>query len=134
VVVQQHSRKLLKMGILMPETCWVSKKKNKNSTWLLVGFLFFSYHKMYGPINNNISNVYASNKFHQNSFTGYGQAVSEDKLNKHSAFVLCSFLKWTHEFPYTIGLKHFRGIEKAVFIFEIELRVERNTLTQQKHA
>ena len=26
VVVQQHSRKLLKMDILMPETCWVSKK------------------------------------------------------------------------------------------------------------
>jgi len=35
---------------------------------------------MHGPINNNISNVYASNKFHQNSFTGYGQAVSEDNL------------------------------------------------------
>jgi len=26
VVVQQHSRKLLKMDILMPETCRVSKK------------------------------------------------------------------------------------------------------------
>jgi len=26
VVVQQHSRKLLKMDILMPETCWVTKK------------------------------------------------------------------------------------------------------------
>ena len=26
VVVQQHSRKLLKMDILMPETCSVSKK------------------------------------------------------------------------------------------------------------
>jgi len=26
VVVQQHSHKLLKMDILMPETCWVSKK------------------------------------------------------------------------------------------------------------
>jgi len=26
VVVQQHSRKLLKMDILMPETCLVSKK------------------------------------------------------------------------------------------------------------
>ena len=38
VVVQQHSRKLLKMGILMPQTCWVSKKKNKNIKWHLVGF------------------------------------------------------------------------------------------------
>jgi len=26
VVVQQHSRKLLKMDTLMPETCWVPKK------------------------------------------------------------------------------------------------------------
>jgi len=44
VVVQQHNRKLLKMGILMPETCWVSKKKNKSSKWHLIGFLFFSYY------------------------------------------------------------------------------------------
>ena len=51
VVVQQHSRRLLKMGILMPETCWVFKKKNKHSKWHLVGFLYFSYHKMHGPIN-----------------------------------------------------------------------------------
>ena len=50
-VVQQHIRKLLKMGILMPETCRVSKNKNKNSKWHLVGLLFFSYHKMHGPIN-----------------------------------------------------------------------------------
>ena len=42
VVVQQHSRKLPKRGILMPETCWVSKKKNKISKLYLIGFLFFS--------------------------------------------------------------------------------------------
>jgi hypothetical protein len=41
VVVQQHCRRLLKMGILMPEICWVSKKKNKNIKWHLVGFFFF---------------------------------------------------------------------------------------------
>ena len=29
VVIQQHSRKLLMMGILMPETCWVYKKESK---------------------------------------------------------------------------------------------------------
>ena len=33
---------LLKMGILMPETCWISKKKNENSKWHLIGFLFFT--------------------------------------------------------------------------------------------
>ena len=39
VVVQQHSRKILMMGTLMPEIFWVSKKKNKNSKWYLVGFI-----------------------------------------------------------------------------------------------
>ena len=29
VVIQQHSRKLLKMYILMSETCWAHKKWNK---------------------------------------------------------------------------------------------------------
>jgi len=28
-VIVQHSRKILKMDILMPETCWFSKKKIK---------------------------------------------------------------------------------------------------------
>ena len=65
-----HSHKLLKMGILMPETCWVSKKKNKNSKWHLVGYLFFSYHKMHAPINirfvKNVDNkggIYTDIKF-----------------------------------------------------------------------
>jgi len=42
VVVQLHSRKLLKMGILMPETCWVCKKKNKISQWRLVALYCFN--------------------------------------------------------------------------------------------
>jgi len=29
VVIQQHSRKLMMMDILMSETCWVHKKRNK---------------------------------------------------------------------------------------------------------
>jgi len=46
----------------MPETCWVSKKKNKNSKWHLVGFLFFNSHNMHGPLN--ISNqIYSSLAF-----------------------------------------------------------------------
>jgi len=37
---QRHSRKLLMMGIVMPETCSAYKKYNKK--WHLVGFLFLS--------------------------------------------------------------------------------------------
>ena len=43
VVVQQHRCKLLKMGMLMPEICWESKKKNKNSKSHLTGFLILCY-------------------------------------------------------------------------------------------
>ena len=37
VVIQENSRKLLMMDILMSETCWAHKKWNK-------GLLFFNYH------------------------------------------------------------------------------------------
>jgi hypothetical protein len=33
-----------------------------------------------------------------------------------------------------MGLKHVRGVNKAVFILEIELCIARHTLTEQKHA
>ena len=44
VVIQQNSRKLLMMDILMSKTCWAHKKLNKNSKWHQVGPLFFNYH------------------------------------------------------------------------------------------
>jgi len=40
VVIQQHSRKLLMMAILISETCWAHKKWNKNNKWHQVGLLF----------------------------------------------------------------------------------------------
>jgi len=39
VVLQQHSRKLLKMDILMPETCWVSKNEmnvTSDNSWFFI--------------------------------------------------------------------------------------------------
>ena len=38
VVIHQHSRKLLKMDILMSETCWANNKWNKNNKWHQIGF------------------------------------------------------------------------------------------------
>ena len=38
VVIQQHSRKLLMMGILISETCWVHKKWNKIASEIKVVF------------------------------------------------------------------------------------------------
>jgi len=43
VVIQQHSRKLLMMAILMSETCWVHKKWNKTASDIKL-VLFFNYY------------------------------------------------------------------------------------------
>jgi len=51
VVIQQNSRKLLMMDILMSETCWARKKWNKNSKWHQVGLLFSTITMMHGPMN-----------------------------------------------------------------------------------
>ena len=45
VVIQQKSRRLLMMDVLMSETCWAQKKWNKiYKLWHQVGLLFFNYH------------------------------------------------------------------------------------------
>jgi len=51
VVIQQHSRKLMMMDILMSETCWAHKKWNKTASDLKLVFYSSTIKMMYGPIN-----------------------------------------------------------------------------------
>ena len=51
VVIQQHSRKLLKMDILMFETCWAHKKWNKIASDIKLVFHSSTITMMHGPIN-----------------------------------------------------------------------------------
>ena len=51
VVIQQHSRKLLKMDILMSETCWTHKKWNKIASDIKLVFHSSTITMMHGPIN-----------------------------------------------------------------------------------
>ena len=51
VVIQQHSRKLLMMDILMSETCWVCKKWNKTASDINLVFYSSTITMIYGPIN-----------------------------------------------------------------------------------
>jgi len=51
VVIQQHSRKLLMMDILMSETCWVHKKWNKIASDIKLVFYSSTITMMHGPIN-----------------------------------------------------------------------------------
>jgi len=51
VVIQQNSRKLLMMDILMSETCWALKKWNKISIDIKLVFYSSTITMMHGPIN-----------------------------------------------------------------------------------
>ena len=51
VVIQQHSRKLLIMDILMSETCWAHKKWNKIASEIKLVFYSSTITMMHGPIN-----------------------------------------------------------------------------------
>jgi len=51
VVIQQHSRKLLMMDILMSETSWVHKKWNKIASNIKLVFYSSAITMMHGPIN-----------------------------------------------------------------------------------
>ena len=51
VVIQQHSRKLLMMHILMSETCWAHKKWNKIASDTKLVFHSSTITMMLGPIN-----------------------------------------------------------------------------------
>ena len=51
VVMQQHSRKLLKIDRLMSETCWAHKKWNKIASDVKLVFHSSTISMMHGPIN-----------------------------------------------------------------------------------
>jgi len=50
VIIQQNSRKLLMMDILMSETCWADKKWNKISIGIKLVFYSSTITTMQGPI------------------------------------------------------------------------------------
>ena len=51
VIIQQNSRKLLKMDILMSEICWAHKKWNKIASDIKLVFYSSTITMMHGPIN-----------------------------------------------------------------------------------
>jgi len=51
VVLQQNSRKLLMMGVLMSETCWAHKKWNKLASDIKLVFYSSTITMTHGPIN-----------------------------------------------------------------------------------
>ena len=55
VVIQQNSRKLLMMDILMSDTCWAHNKWNKIASDIKLVFYSSTITMMHGPINIRIN-------------------------------------------------------------------------------
>ena len=60
VVIHQHSRKLLKMDILMSETCRAHKKWNKIASDIKLVFHSSTIAMMHGPINIRFTSIVSS--------------------------------------------------------------------------
>ena len=58
VLIQQHSRKLLIMNILMSEKCWAHKKWNKITSDIKLVFHSSTIAMMHGPINIRLKIVF----------------------------------------------------------------------------
>ena len=56
VLIQQNSRKVLMMDILMSETCWAHKKWNKIASDIMLVFYSSTITMMHGPINTDQPN------------------------------------------------------------------------------
>ena len=62
VVIQQNSRKLLMMDILMSETCWAHKRWNKIASGIKLVFYYSTITMMHGPINIKCRRVHSSQR------------------------------------------------------------------------
>ena len=61
MVIQQRSRKLLMMDILMSETYWVHKKWNKIASDIKLVFYSSAITMIEGPINIRFLDTYSRN-------------------------------------------------------------------------
>jgi len=95
VVMQQHSRKLLMMDILMSETCWAHKKWNKIASGiklLLMDILMSETcwaHKKWNEIASDIKSVFHSSIHHMLEMVCL---VRDAKLRER---LLCQFQRQT---------------------------------------
>jgi len=83
VIIQQISRKLLTMDILMSETCWAHKKWNKIASDMKLVFYSSTITMMHGPIN--MRSILESNPYCILQFTSSNKYPS-------SSQVCCNFL------------------------------------------
>ena len=86
VVIQQNSRKLLMMDILMSETCWAHTKWNKIASDIKLVFYSSTITMMHGPINIKFIHRLLLEDFNEDTVTSMGQySCSMSKIWKECA-------------------------------------------------
>jgi len=93
VVIQQNSRKLLVMDILMSETCWAHKKWNKIASDIKLVFYSSTITMMHGPINIRYTK---SLQFVPEDKRGLSSQVNKNRVNAALLVQLYSY-GWTYK-------------------------------------
>ena len=98
VVIQQNSRKLLMMDILMSETCWAHKKWNKIATDIKLVFYSSTITMIHGPINirfNYTPLTVHPVVFWQHRYAANGTEIQRNIKQTNSYWKLGVHLFWT---------------------------------------
>jgi len=93
-LIQQHSRKLLMMAILMSETCWAHKKWNKMASDIKLVFYSSTITMMHGPINIRIFceiNLDQTVGIHNNNLGWKGLKLSHIKRSAPNGSIWLQF-------------------------------------------
>jgi len=119
VVIQQNSRKLLMMDILMSETCWARKMWNKIASNIKLVFYSSTITMMYGPINISFFLFSQSDVFYLPTVSAEGYCCSWSHSVTH-----------THTHTHTLGknpLDGDRSVVEAITQFAVVTHLTHST-------
>ena len=135
VVIQQNSRKLLMMDILMFETCWARKKWNKIASDIKLVFYSSTITMMHGPINISWGSVWAeTQRIHGNLDLGRALRVVSKwaflciesravALHQHTEHLLLTVPVPSCVETYDTALTHFHRLSSPTHAFDALFRV-----------
>jgi len=119
VVIQQNSRKLLMMDILMSETCWAHQKWNKVASEVKLVFYSSSITMMHGPINIRLYNTtptqpHWNSNTHRTKNNTTNVVIQENSHKLLMTDILMSETCWAHK----KWNKIYSGAKRTHFFFK----------------
>ena len=106
VVIQQNSRKLLMMDILMSETCWAHKKWNKITSDIKFFFYSSTITMMHGPINIRNGEYFEGYTKNSSIFHSMFPVITYFLNQRLIIVLLSSYGGVCENFPFKKGYSH----------------------------